>query len=337
MNNLPFELQTEIVKNIQKDVTDVGDLLRRASDAQTIEIAGSLLKTHLHDLWSLTQVSRRLRDVTRPILARIRQYILQDLIQPSPWAYKEAESSGQAAVEALINKLLDDSPYVAFREICKEPNKNLESIEDCLLFPYLDSICRLPKRWHSWAVHNTMPSKPYVFPSPFQLVYAERLKPALKLVKKNEDWSWFKFTAPGDLLKSFADEKSGEKWFLPPWVHYPLKTDPLGWNLDKWILRELRDGEYKGLLALLKAFNPDTAVLRWYRKENRYEIAAKPPAEQQKSKKRKRATASKAAKKEKRVATSKAAKKEKPKKKMTKKGPIKEGNRVEKAGRKQKK
>ncbi|KAG8526031.1 uncharacterized protein KY384_000793 [Bacidia gigantensis] len=165
MNKLPVELQIHICEHLLVDVISTVEKLSEVSNTGPFRNSRNRLGRSLDALFNMALVSHQWCSLARPILARTLPYIL-GLVKPSPWSYREAANSGPAAMNALKEDLLDHATRdnsnrysklftethvrVLNASILNGQSPRTESM-DHLLFPYVESICRLPKGLRSWA------------------------------------------------------------------------------------------------------------------------------------------------------------------------------------------
>ncbi|KAG8526030.1 uncharacterized protein KY384_000792 [Bacidia gigantensis] len=344
MEKLPVELKAQISESLLFDAISISEKLRNVSNSGPWKTLKFRLGQSLDPAWNLLRTSRQWREITEAVVARRLDQILSRLIKPSPWAYIEAQKSGTAAVQALEAEVFfgskNDSRYPNL--FTGDHALDLKSNQDRLMFPYLESICRLPKRLRSLAVCKSLPKKPYayIFPSP---------GPFLRMPQGTHgmgfNWAWYEgdeSCRPGPQL-SDTDPYHGLKG-----------SNDKGFNFTGPARDALLRGRYQGLLSLLKSFDPQAVIVQQNKDTKEWNVAAETPARRRMRKRSLRKAAEKLAEKRElekqlaaeikkaekkaaeKVRAKWAAKKKPMNKKPTKKGPKVISYRVEKSGHKKK-
>ncbi|KAG8526027.1 uncharacterized protein KY384_000789 [Bacidia gigantensis] len=242
MNQLPLELHREICQDLVNEGGRVLNLAQSDGNIKVIKKNGKVLHGCYQGLSSLSRTDRYWKAAAKPFLKQLEDAIIQNGIRTPPWQMRSRRR--------LTEHEKDELGLPRGRQRRDLTSKHAVEIS---LLPYLDSICRLPKSLRAWAVERTKPTDPYKFRN--------------EGVRTDRRWAWFKSPIAMEAFWRHVMNYPGRESPRVPW----FMDVYLRWNLD-WIegedypgsynvLEGLALGEFRGLLCLLKAFNPRCITL----------------------------------------------------------------------------
>ncbi|KAG8526029.1 uncharacterized protein KY384_000791 [Bacidia gigantensis] len=272
MDRLSLELQTQIFNSLLEDVTAAVTRMANFHHRwSNIDDYGPPLTQSLTNLRNLSLTNRSLKAVTDPFLNRALEDTLRRAVKVAPWQYIEAQNSGQVAVDNVLARLMSAN---IFRNDHVVNLGRLAEHEDRLLFDYLESICVLPEPIRRWAVRMTAPKELYTFP-PGDLPFDRNGS-----IAHHMNWKrpWESLWTIKDWLEPHINPEARYHWFRRTENRrHSYGREDVGFLLNKEISHRLHEGFYQGLLALLKAFNPEAVILGWNQTIKQVDIAAETP------------------------------------------------------------
>ncbi|KAG8526028.1 uncharacterized protein KY384_000790 [Bacidia gigantensis] len=261
---VPVEIQKIICECLLDDATASLQQLSDTDEPDEIEKNASSFEQAVTDLTNLGRASKYWRVIVRPTSSQIRYIILNKYLNVAPWQVADSKDveETQASTRRLRRQTLFGGPPLIDASD-REKQKHL--------YPYLNSLCKLPPKFRPWAVKKTSPSKPFiVLPSP------NPTPPEFHEASRH--WAWLKTPVAREILvPAMTMEDLDMPWFLRPqsnlnaiWVEngaYPETLDeilPSLWKNFPWALVMLLKAMNTGAVRLERdSYNGSLIVSKW--------------------------------------------------------------------------
>ncbi|KAG8534010.1 uncharacterized protein KY384_000852 [Bacidia gigantensis] len=274
----PAEIQKDICERFQNDVQTSLEKLSNRQNSNHITQNTLSCEQSLDDLLNLSYTSHYWRNTVKPFWKKINDFILNQYLKPAPWQKaKQREVPETQRVTRVTRQTRNQGPALHTTDIEKQEDRS----DQLMLIAYVDSICKLPTRYRSWAIGKSMRAKPYKL---FARFWDTRY-PQAGRDSEVKEWAWSKIPLAKDVLYPFMapNRTDSPPKFLAPnsflsvdWI----ADDVLRRSFDQ-ILLELWDNETWSVLILLKALHVDGVKLSYAARNAIFVSGPTPPEPKQ--------------------------------------------------------